>query len=207
MSEQTAIDPCPTVGLCSWRLASIDDARERPLIYTSGSRGHGRGSRRTLGVVSAALLFTTGCGVHQQAPDPDIPPTAVSVPFASLVQMPTSNLWNEAHMVVRTRAEWADLWASATEGVGPAEDAPSVDFGRRIVLVAALGRRATGGFAVTIGAVFEDRERLYAVVTETSPGSSCVTTQTSTAPVAAISIPLSAKPVTFVRRFDSLDCD
>jgi hypothetical protein len=157
--------------------------------------------------VSAALLITTGCGVRQHAPDPEIPPTAVSVPFASLVQMPYSNLENEARMVVRTRAEWVNLWASATEGLQSAEDAPVVDFGRRMVLVAAMGRRATGGFAVRIGSVFEDLERLYAVVTETSPGSGCLTTQAFTAPVSAISIPLSGKPVSFVKRSDTLSCD
>jgi hypothetical protein len=78
--------------------------------------------------------------------------------------MQYSNLEDEARMVVRTRAEWADLWASATEGVQPTEDVPVVDFGRRMVLVAAMGRRATGGFSVRIGSVFEDRERLYAVL-------------------------------------------
>jgi hypothetical protein len=157
--------------------------------------------------VSAALLITTGCGVRQEAPDPEIPPTAVSVPFVSLVQMQYGNLGDEAHMVVRTRAEWVDLWASATEGLEPTEDAPVVDFGRKMVLVAAMGRRPTGGFAVRIGAVFEDRERLYAVVSETSPGSGCLTTQAFTAPVSAISVPLSGKPVSFVRRSDTLSCD
>ena len=207
MNERTAIHPSLATGRISRRLPSSDDGQEHPHLAPSLSRGPGRRSHLTLGVVSAALLITTGCGVRQQAPDPEIPPTAVSVPFASLVQMQYSNLVDEARMVVRTRAEWVDLWASATEGLQPAEDAPVVDFGRRMVLVAAMGRRATGGFAVRIGSVFEDRERLYSIVTETSPGSGCLTTQAFTAPVSAISIPLSGKPVSFVRRSDTLSCD
>ena len=207
MNERTAILPSLATGQIYRRLSSSDGGREHPRHTRSLSRDPGRRSHSTLVVVSATLLFTTGCGVRQEAPDPEIPPTAVSVPFASLVQMQYSSLGDEARMVVRTRAEWVDLWASATEGVQPAEDAPGVDFGRRMVLVAAMGRRATGGFAVRIGSVFQDPERLYAVVTETSPGSGCLTTQAFTAPVSAISIPLSAKPVSFVRRSDTLSCD
>ena len=159
--------------------------------------------RLSLGI---GLCLTTGCGVSQQAPNPDIPPTAISVPFAPLVQLASSNLETEMHMVVRTRAEWTDLRAAATRGVEPAREAPAVDFSRRMVLVAAMGRRATDGFAVRIGSVFEDRERVYAVVTVTSPGAGCVTTQAVTAPMSAISIPLSGKPVSFVRRTESPSC-
>lgn len=207
MNERTAIRPSLATGQIARHLSSSDDGQEHPHYFPSLSRGPGRRSRSTLSAVSAALLITTGCGVRQEAPDPEIPPTAVSVPFASLVQMQYSNLGEEERMVVRTRAEWVDLWASATEGLQPTEDAPVVDFSRRMVLIAAMGRRATGGFAVRIGSVFEDRERLYAVVSETLPGSGCLTTQAFTAPVSAISTPLSGKPVSFVRRSDTLSCD
>lgn len=162
-----------------------------------------RAIRLSLGI---GLCLTTGCGVSQQAPNPDIPPTAVSVPFAPLARLAYSNLETEMHMVVRTRADWTDLWAAATEDVEPAREAPTVDFSRRMVLVAAMGRRATDGFAVRIGSVFEDRERLYAIVTETSPGPGCVTTQALTAPMSAISIPLSSKPVSFIRRTENPSC-
>ncbi len=164
MNKRTAIHPALAAGQISRHLSSSDVSQEHPLHPPSPSRGFGRRSHSTFGVLSAALVITTGCGVRQEAPDPEIPPTAISVPFASLVQMQYSNLEDEARMVVRTRAEWADLWASATEGVQPTEDVPVVDFGRRMVLVAAMGRRATGGFSVRIGSVFEDRERLYAVL-------------------------------------------
>lgn len=207
MNERTAVHASCATAQISRRPSSSDEGQEHPHHPPSLSHGAGRRPHSTLGIVSAALLITTGCGVRQEAPDPEIPPTAVSVPFVSLVQMQYSNLEDEAHMVVRTRAEWVDLLASATEGVRPAEDAPVVDFGRRMVLVAAMGRRATGGFAVQIAAVFEDRERLYAVVTATSPGSGCLTTQAFTAPLSAISIPLSSKPVSFVWRSSTLSCD
>lgn len=152
-------------------------------------------------------MILPSCGVRQEAPDPEIPPTAVSVPFQSLVALPHSNLVDEMLMVARSPAEWVDLWVLATQGSQPAEDAPAVDFGRRMVLVAAMGRRPTDGFTVRIGSVFEDRERLYAVVTETAPGSGCLTAQALSAPVSAVSIPRSSKPVRFVRRSETLDCD
>ncbi len=117
-----------------------------------------------------------------------------------------SNLDRDARIVVRTLAEWENLWAAATENLQPAEEAPAVDFGRRMGLVVAMGRRGTGGFDIRIGSVYEDRERLYVVYIETSPDSGCLLTQGLTAPVSAVSVQRSTKWVTFVRRTATLPC-
>ncbi len=153
-----------------------------------------------------ALLFAPGCGVQQAEPAPDIPPTAVSVRFQAVAELQNSGLDRQAVMTVRTAAEWEDLWSTATAPVQPATDPPAVDFTSRMVLVVALGRRATGGFDVRIGSVFEDGERLYVVYTETSPGEGCLTTQAFSAPISAVSVPSSGKPVNFVRRTNELAC-
>lgn len=206
MNDRTAIHPSFAISGYYRRPSSASDDHKRRDPHSRHCRGPERGIRCKIGLLSAALSIATGCGVRQAAPDPEIPPAAVSVPFVSLARLEHSALDNEARMVVRTRAEWVDLWASATEGSGPADNPPEVDFGRRMVLVAALGRRATGGFAIRVGAVYEDRERLYAIVTETAPGSGCLATQALTSPMSAVSIPLSGKPVNFVTRSETLPC-
>lgn len=205
MNERNAIQPSLAPWRARRRLATARDGRRRLGASHPHPRSPVRGCRIP-GVVWAALGILSGCGVRQAAPDPDIPATTVSVPFVSLARMQNSNLANEARMVVRTRAEWEDLWAAATDGLEPTTGAPPVDFSRRMVLVAAMGGRATGGFEVRFESVSEDRERLYAVVAETSPGAGCLTTQGFTAPVSAISVPLSGKPVNFVRRAKTLSC-
>ena len=154
----------------------------------------------------AASTLLPGCGVQQAAPAPDIPATAVSVPFVSLLEVQYSDLTQPARMVVKTAAEWEDLWSAAVSKVSPSEEVPRVDFTRRMVLVAAMGGRPTGGFDVLIRSVFEDKDNLYAVYVEVSPGTGCLTTQGFTAPVSAVSVPLSGKPVRFIRREDSVPC-
>ncbi|UCG74833.1 MAG: protease complex subunit PrcB family protein [Gemmatimonadota bacterium] len=158
------------------------------------------------GAASAAFLLAA-CGVRDTPPEPDIPPSAISVPFASLADLPTSSVVNPSSVVVKTRAEWQDLWGAATASLEPAPELPLVDFGKRMVLVVALGRRPTGGFSVHLGSMYEDSERLYAVYTETSPGPGCLTTQGFSAPLAAISIPSSGKPVRFIKRTSVLRCN
>ena len=159
-----------------------------------------------LGVAAGALLLLDACGVQQAAPAPDVPPTAVAISFVSLARLEASGLQTEAQVVLRSAVDWGNLWTRATSDVAPEMEAPTVDFGRRMVLVVALGRRPTAGFEVAIGSIYEDRDRLYVIYRETAPGPGCAPAQRITAPMSAVSIPSSAKPVSFVKRSATVPC-
>ena len=169
----------------------------------------GSASRRTTALRClplAAILASPACGVQKAEPAPQVPPSAVSVSFRRLIDLEISGARQQALSVVKTAAEWEDLWSRISAPVAPPRDAPAVDFSHRMVVIAALGQRPTGGFGVRIGAVYEDRDRLYVVYTETSPGAGCLTSQAFTAPVSAVSVPLSEKPASFVRRAEEEAC-
>ncbi len=154
----------------------------------------------------AVVALCTACGVQRTSPAADVPASATPLPFVSVLKLQYSSLVEEAHEVVKSRADWANLWSAATSGFDPPRDVPTVDFGRVVVLVAALGRRPTGGYEVFFTAVYEDEEHLYAIVTEVSPGIGCLTSQAFTAPVAIVTVPRREKPVRFVERADVRNC-
>lgn len=159
-----------------------------------------------LGLAAAALLLLDACGVQQAAPAPDVPPTAIAMPFVSLAQLQSSGLQQEAQVVLRSAADWANLWARVTSDTDPTIEPPTVDFGQRMVLVVALGRRPTAGFDVAIISVYEDRDRLYVVYRETAPGPGCAPAQSITAPISIVSIAARAKAVSFTKRTATLTC-
>lgn len=156
--------------------------------------------------LAAVLALCTACGVQRTSPAADVPASATPVPFVSVLKLQYSGLVEEVHEVLKSRADWANLWSAATSGFDPSRDVPAVDFGRDVVLVAALGRRPTGGYEVFFTAVYEDKEYLYAIVTEVSPGIGCLTSQAFTAPVAIVTVPRREKPVRFVKRADVRNC-
>ncbi|MEE9470291.1 MAG: hypothetical protein V3W32_01125, partial [Gemmatimonadota bacterium] len=92
------------------------------------------------------LALCTACGVQRTSPAADVPASATPVPFVSVLKLQYSGLVEEAHEVLKSRADWGYLWSAATSGFHPSRDVPTVDFGRKMVLVAALGRRPTGGY-------------------------------------------------------------
>ena len=152
------------------------------------------------------LALCTACGVQHTSPAGDVPASATPVPFVSVLKLQHSGLVQEAREVLKSRADWANLWSTATSGFDPSRDVPTVDFGRKMVLVAALGRRPTGGYDVFFTAVYEDEGHLYAIITDVSPGIGCVTSQAFTAPVAIVTVPRREKPVRFVERTDVRNC-
>lgn len=90
--------------------------------------------------------------------------------------------------LVRGEREWADLWSHLGSNRIPRPSPPPVDFGREVVVVAAMGTRPTGGYAIRIDSVRYERDTLWVDVTSVSPGPGCVTTQALTAPVAALAV-------------------
>jgi hypothetical protein len=75
-----------------------------------------------------------------------------------------------------------------------------------MVLIAAMGRRPTGGYGIVIESVHRADGKLFARVEAHSPGPTCFVTQALTAPVTAVRVARSDEPVEFLERSSVTEC-
>ena len=155
----------------------------------------------------AVLLLGVACAAP--APPTDHPADAVPVTITPIALDGTySGLEEPLREVVRSDEEWRALWARLVAGRIPRPDAPPIDFSEQVVVVAAMGSRPTGGYAIRIDRASYAGDTLWIEVTSVSPGAGCVTTQALSAPVAAGAVErrgeISAR---FLDREETLDCE
>ncbi len=92
----------------------------------------------------------------------------------------------------RTKEAWASTW---NEAIGRDKPPPDVDFDRRMVIVAFLGRRSTGGYAVRIDSVWRAAGAIGVGVKVRKPGPRSLVTQSLTSPCHAVVVPKQSGPV------------
>ena len=113
------------------------------------------------------------------------PPVDGPRPLTTLAQETYSIAKEARREVIRDNAAWAKLW-------GEVQDmrrlAPPVEFERQMVLLAALGERRTGGYAVEIVRAEVVEGTLVVHVRETSPVPGARTTMALTAPLHAVMV-------------------
>lgn len=108
-----------------------------------------------------------------------------------------SGLGEQARLVVKSQGEWEVVWRRMWSNHHPVPPAPPIDFDRELVLVAAMGSRATGGYAIRVTEAAALSDHVAVRVVETSPGGACVLTQAVTAPVDVVTLPRTPLPVRF----------
>lgn len=118
-----------------------------------------------------------------------------------------SGLDAPARLVVESQAEWALVWQRIWGSHDPVPALPSIDFDRETVLVAAMGTRPTGGYAIRVDAAAAQGERVAVRVVETSPGSRCALTQAFTAPIDIVKLPRTPQPIAFQTVKNVHECD
>ena len=64
-----------------------------------------------------------------------------------------SGFSDSARVAVRTQSQWNEIWARVAGNATPPPEAPEIDFATEMVIVAAMGTRPTGGFAIRIDRV------------------------------------------------------
>lgn len=124
-------------------------------------------------------------------------PTGLPVPFATIAAGKFSRIPMPTTLVVRTQAEWADLWRRAAGPGGAAP--PAVDF-RREMVAAVFGGQVSepAAMAITRIARTSDRLIIWYTLTFTRPpldGGATV----SFAPFHIVRLALSPLPVEFVQ--------
>lgn len=159
---------------------------------------------------SGFLALAAACGPPTQSDTADrLPPGAsrmATEPVAELVaRQYYSGLDTPARRVITDARTWSAVWSQIWASFTPAPAVPEIDFSQSTVVIAAMGNKPSGGYAVSLEA-FEHDGRIYAVVLEQSPGPTCATTAAITAPMAAVRISGAGRPVTFVEKKEVVEC-
>ena len=118
----------------------------------------------------------------------------------------SSGIGEELRTVVRGQQQWEALWARVVEPQGNRPPPPEVDFAREMVLVAAMGVRASGGYSVTIARAIDTPDAIEAHVRHVSPGPRCAATAALTEPVDVAVVRASPKPVRWIVSNEATNC-
>lgn len=126
-------------------------------------------------------------------------PACVAAPLAS-GPLPLTELARSAYgsseapgrEVVRDAATWTQRWRTLQPN-GAA--APPVDFEGQMVLIATLGARRTGGYAIEIVSATLEDDALVVRVRETGPAPGAMLPQVLTAPYHAVRVARTEQPL------------
>jgi len=134
------------------------------------------------------LLALTACSGGAPTPGAEGPqPVITRIDSGAIVLAGGQGLGDPVRAVIRDSSEWSAFWGQAHALVEPAPPLPAVNFADSMLLVAALGTRATGGHVVTIDSVARGAT-LRAFVTTSTPGPDCMTTMAITWPVQVVRV-------------------
>lgn len=108
-----------------------------------------------------------------------------------------SGMEEPAQLVIKDSAEWKKVWERIHSTQSPVPPLPKIDFSREMVVLAALGSRATGGHGIVVDRAYECDNKVVVIVSRHVPGKNCFTTQALTQPVDIVLMPKTDRPVTF----------
>ena len=116
----------------------------------------------------------------------------------SLAYAQYSGVRAPSNVVIRDATAWSQLWQDIHALTDPVPPLPTVDFNQEMIIAAALGTHATGGFNVFLAEAAESSDGVQIEMIETRPGSDCITTQALTQPIDLARVARRDAPVHFV---------
>jgi|GEM_PF-2170591 len=135
--------------------------------------------------VLLALTLGTAC-------DSDSPTDrgATSLPIETLAKFSSSGYAEPQRLAIDDADELERVWQITTAGQSPPPPLPPVDFGSKMVVLAAAGGPGNGCHSIEVTAATATPAGVLEVeVTETVPGPNCVCTAVATQPVHLVALP------------------
>ena len=142
----------------------------------------------------------------QEVPTIPVGAQAVSVQGMEEITTPVSGIPDRRQVVIRDESSWAAYWNDFHANIVPMPDLPSVDFSTRMVVAAAMGTRPSGGYSVSVSAVYQQDGTLFFRIREASPGPTCLNVAVLTAPAVAVLADRWEGPVEFVEESGTNSC-
>lgn len=108
--------------------------------------------------------------------------------------------------VLRSQAQWIEVWNVLQQWTAPLTAPPAVDFTTEMVVFVSLGARSSGGYSTAIRHVTMVSDTLWVLLTERQPGPTCLVLSALTQPTDVRVVPRTDAPVRFRTRQEMLDC-
>ncbi len=150
-------------------------------------------------------LFTVSILVFA-CDDSPTAPGDVPIAFETVVRSSNSGFSTPQREVIRNAGDWADAWNLLYGRHGSAPPLPGIDFGREMVVLAAMGTSNNGCFQVEIISIRLRRAALDIEVTEFEPAPGCACTEAITQPVHVVRLERLALAENFIVQRRPLDC-
>jgi hypothetical protein len=163
-------------------------------------------------LVAALAAVTVGCSAADPmgVPGPEESlavgeaVTLRRIPAAS--ELAFTGLEQPTRRVVRSEAEWRDVWSQIWSRHTPQPPLPAVDFSREMVLVAGMGVRSSGGYSIRIQSARQTAQGLAVTVHSESPGAGCGVFAALTYPADLVVVPRTSGTVRFVESAATRHC-
>ena len=112
-----------------------------------------------------------------------------------------------ARLVIRDQPSWEAAWERLYLRSRPVPPLPEIDFSREVVVLVALGNRATGGYGILIDGAATTASEATILVRSISPGAKCGVTAALTQPVDIARMTRRQIDVRFSERSEVQQCD
>jgi hypothetical protein len=149
---------------------------------------------RLAGTTSLYLLASiTACSAANMG-------TIEQFSFVNIDKGFTSGLRERKFLVIKSAEEWAELWNSHVSGSTSPKALPPVDFRTEIVVAVFPGEKMTGGYAVEIVKIEQDRQKrvLTVRIRDTKPAADAIVAQALTQPFHIVKLKRVELAATFV---------
>ncbi len=151
-------------------------------------------------------LFTVSILVFA-CDDSPTAPGDTPIGFETVVKSSSSGFSAPRREVIRNAGDWADAWNLLYGQHGSPPPLPGIDFGREVVVLAAMGTSNNGCFQVEITSIrLRSGAALDIEVTELEPAPGCACTLAITQPVHVVRLDRLALAESFLVQRRPLDC-
>ena len=93
-----------------------------------------------------------------------------------------SGCMEETYLIVRTEAEWIEVWEKHTALYMPKTQCPKIFFSKNIVICAFMGNRPTTGYSISVERIWTDGERIHVEIAKYSPPKNAIVGEVLTHP-------------------------
>lgn len=162
---------------------------------------------RFAGALACALpCAAAACAGDAPTPGSEVAPVMSRIDSNAILLRSGRGLGDPTRAVIRDSATWVDFWNQAHALLEPAPAPPPVNFADSMLLIAALGTRATGGHSIGIDSVARGNT-LRVFVTAIAPGPDCMTTMAISWPVQVVRVARFDGSVEFVESGRTEECE